>query len=96
MPARWIVPGLVIAVIVAASTYFAMLRVAAPIAGSGGANLPRSPELVAAALDAFQGSLRLEFSDFLILELARRSGHWPLGTFDKRLAKAEGAELLGS
>lgn len=55
-----------------------------------------SPELVAAALDAFRGSPRLEFSDCLILELARRSGHWPLGTFDKRLAKAEGAELLGS
>jgi predicted nucleic acid-binding protein len=52
--------------------------------------------LVAAALDIFRGSLRLEFSDCLILELARRSGHGPLGTFDKRLAKAEGAELLGS
>ena len=54
-----------------------------------------SPEVVASALKTFRGIPRLEFSDCLILELARRSGHQPLGTFDQRLAKAEGAELLG-
>ena len=56
----------------------------------------QAPELIAAALDTFRGRPRLEFSDCLILELARSSGHSPLGTFDKRLAKAPGAELLGS
>lgn len=53
-----------------------------------------SPELVAAALETFRASSRLEFSDCLILETARRSNHLPVGTFDKRFAKAVGVELL--
>lgn len=53
-----------------------------------------SPETVSAALETFKKHKRLEFSDCLILEVARRSRQLPLGTFDKRFAKATGVELL--
>ena len=35
------------------------------------------------------------FSDCLMLEVARAAGHLPFGTFDKALARREGASLLG-
>jgi predicted nucleic-acid-binding protein len=49
-------------------------------------------DAVAAALDLFRSRPALGFSDCLMLELARKAGHLPLGTFDRRLAKVEGAE----
>ena len=51
------------------------------------------PDLITCALALFKHG-KIEFSDALALEVARRSGHLPLATFDKRLAKAVGAELL--
>ena len=33
-------------------------------------------------------------SDCLMLEVARKAGHLPLGTFDRDLAKLRGAERL--
>jgi predicted nucleic acid-binding protein len=36
----------------------------------------------------------LGFSDCLILQLARKAGHLPLGTFDRGLSKLEGAQKL--
>ena len=51
-------------------------------------------EVVAAALAEFRERPRLSFSDCLLLELARKSGHLPLGTFDRDLSKLEGAEKL--
>ena len=38
--------------------------------------------------------LSLGFSDCLILQLARRAGHQPLGTFDRTLGRVEGAQKL--
>ena len=52
-------------------------------------------DVVAAALDQFRGQPALGFSDCLVLEIARKSGHVPLGTFDRRLGKAAGAHRLG-
>jgi predicted nucleic-acid-binding protein len=49
---------------------------------------------VALALDLFRSRPSLGFSDCLMLELARKAGHMPLGTFDRGLAKAEGAQKL--
>ena len=49
---------------------------------------------VAAALELFRARPALGFSDCLILELARKAGHLPLGTFDRNLAKVAGAEKL--
>jgi predicted nucleic-acid-binding protein len=47
-------------------------------------------DVVALALKSFHASPVLGFSDCLVLEIARKAGHLPLGTFDKRLAKLGG------
>jgi len=51
-------------------------------------------EVVAQALAQFRARPALGFSDCLVLEIARKAGHVPLGTFDRRLAKLEGAQRL--
>ena len=50
--------------------------------------------VVANALERFRGRQALGFSDCLMVEVARKAGHLPLGTFDRNLAKLEGAEKL--
>ena len=52
------------------------------------------PATVSAALFAFRARPRLGFNDCLILEIARKAGHLPLGTFDRELAKADGAQRV--
>lgn len=54
----------------------------------------QEPELVSAALGMFRARPQLGFSDCLILEAARRAGHLPLGTFDRHLGRAPGAQSL--
>jgi predicted nucleic-acid-binding protein len=54
----------------------------------------QDPEIVAAALELFRAKPSLGFSDCLMLELARKAGHLPLGTFDKGLARIPGAQKL--
>ena len=54
----------------------------------------QDPETVAAALQSFQRHPALGFSDCLILEIARKAGCLPLGTFDKELGKLNGAQKL--
>lgn len=49
---------------------------------------------VAHALAHFKNKPKLGFSDCLALEIARKAGHTPLGTFDKTLAKFGGAHKL--
>lgn len=49
---------------------------------------------VQAALEQFRSRPSLGFSDCLILEIARKAGHLPLGTFDRSLAKIDGVERL--
>jgi len=49
---------------------------------------------VAAALEQYRRRPALGFSDCLILEIARKAGHLPLGTFDRDLSKLDGAERL--
>jgi len=51
-------------------------------------------EVVAAALGQFRANPTLGFSDCLVLEVARKSGHLPLGTFDRQLGKVAGAHRL--
>jgi predicted nucleic-acid-binding protein len=48
-------------------------------------------DVVASALGQFRERPSLSFSDCLVLEIARKAGHIPLGTFDKRLGKLSGA-----
>ena len=54
----------------------------------------QEPEAVSAALGVFRRRPALGFSDCLLLELARKAGHLPLGTFDRNLGRVEGAVRL--
>jgi predicted nucleic-acid-binding protein len=51
-------------------------------------------DVIAAAVEKFRKHKGVTFSDLLVLEIARKSGHIPLGTFDRHLAKLEGAKRL--
>ena len=51
-------------------------------------------DTVAAALAHFRERPALGFSDCLMLEVARKAGHLPLGTFDRDLGKLAGAQKL--
>lgn len=50
--------------------------------------------VVESALKQFRKRPRLGFSDCLVLEIARKAGHLPLGTFDRGLGKLDGAQRL--
>lgn len=54
----------------------------------------QDPDVVAAALQLFRAKPSLGFSDCLMLEIARKAGHVPLGTFDRTLGKVDGARKL--
>jgi predicted nucleic-acid-binding protein len=51
-------------------------------------------DVVATALAHYRRKPALGFSDCLVLEIARKAGHLPLGTFDKNLNKLDGAVRL--
>lgn len=51
-------------------------------------------DAVTSALEVFRKRPALGFSDCLVVEIARKAGHVPLGTFDRDLAKLDGAERL--
>jgi len=51
-------------------------------------------DTVAAALEQYRRHPALGFSDCLILEVAGKAGHLPLGTFDRDLRKLDGTEKL--
>jgi len=55
----------------------------------------QDPDVVSSALDHFKAKPALGFSDCLMLEIARKAGHLPLGTFDRAVSKVDGAERLG-
>jgi predicted nucleic-acid-binding protein len=54
----------------------------------------QDPDVVATALEHYRKRSSLDFSDCLVLEVARRAGHLPLGTFDHALSKLAGAQRL--
>ena len=51
-------------------------------------------EVVASALENFRKRPLLGFSDCLVVEIARKAGNLPLGTFDRDLAKVDGVQRL--
>ena len=51
-------------------------------------------DTVAFALVRFRAQPTIGFSDCLLLEIARKAGHLPLGTFDRRLGKLDGVQRL--
>jgi predicted nucleic-acid-binding protein len=54
----------------------------------------QDPDVVAAALAHYRKRPKLGFSDCMVLEVARKAGHMPVGTFDRELGKLEGTERL--
>jgi len=51
-------------------------------------------DVVEAALENFRKRPAVSFPDSLIVEIARKSGHLPVGTFDRDLSKLEGTQKL--
>lgn len=51
-------------------------------------------DIVTTALDLFRSRPVLGFSHYLTLQLARKAGYLPLGTFDRGLAKIQGTQKL--
>ncbi|MDP8989283.1 MAG: PIN domain-containing protein [Acidobacteriota bacterium] len=51
-------------------------------------------DAVEAALALFRSRPSLGFSDCLMLQVARKAGHLPLGTFDRGLGKIDGAQKV--
>lgn len=51
-------------------------------------------DVVSAAIESFRKQPSLGFSDCLVLEIARKVGHLPLGTFERELAKLDDALRL--
>jgi predicted nucleic-acid-binding protein len=51
-------------------------------------------DVVAAALEHYRRQPALGFSDCLVLEIARKTGHLPLGAFDKSLSRLDGTKKL--
>lgn len=51
-------------------------------------------DVARAALHHFRTASGVSFSDCLVLEVARKNGHLPLGTFDRHLARLDGAQRL--
>ena len=54
----------------------------------------QDPDVVTLALAHFRRRPSLGFSDYLILAIARKAGHLPLGTFDRDLGKVDGVQRL--
>jgi predicted nucleic-acid-binding protein len=51
-------------------------------------------DVIAIALEEFRSRPSLGFSDCLVLEVARKAGHLPLGTFYREFAKLQGVRRL--
>ena len=49
---------------------------------------------VEAAIERFRAHPKVSFSDALVVEIARKTGHVPVGTFDKALSKVDGTQRL--
>jgi predicted nucleic-acid-binding protein len=51
-------------------------------------------DVAAAALEQFRSRPAVGFSDCMVLEVARKAGHLPVGTFDRDFAKLDGMRRL--
>jgi predicted nucleic-acid-binding protein len=51
-------------------------------------------DVVTAALDRYRERIAVDFSDCLVLEIARKAGHLPVATFDRNFAKFPDVQRL--
>lgn len=54
----------------------------------------QDPDVVQAAVAQYRTKPSIGFSDCLVLEIARKAGHVPVGTFDKTFSRLEGVERI--
>jgi predicted nucleic-acid-binding protein len=54
----------------------------------------QDPDVVAAAVASVRRRPAVGFSDCLVLEVSRKAGHLPLGTFDRDFSRLAGVERL--
>jgi predicted nucleic-acid-binding protein len=52
-------------------------------------------DVVAASLEHFRRWSTVQFSDCLVLEIARKAGHLPVATFDRNFSKLDSVQRLG-
>ena len=52
-------------------------------------------DVVTAALGHYRRRAAVDFSDCLVLEIARKAGHLPVATFDRNFAKLDDVQRLG-
>jgi predicted nucleic-acid-binding protein len=52
-------------------------------------------DVVTAALNHYRRRPAVEFSDCLVLEIARKAGHLPVATFDRNFARLNDVRRLG-
>jgi predicted nucleic-acid-binding protein len=53
-------------------------------------------EVVEQALVHYRSRPSLAFFDCMVLEIARKAGHLPIGTFDRTLAKLDGVQRIAA
>ena len=51
-------------------------------------------DVVTSALDHYRRRSVVDFSDCLVLEIARKTGHLPIATFDRNFAKLDDVQRL--
>jgi predicted nucleic-acid-binding protein len=51
-------------------------------------------DVIQVALENFRARGGIDFSDCLVLEIARKAGHLPVAAFDRDFAKLEGVQRL--
>jgi len=51
-------------------------------------------DVVTSAVDHYRSRAAVDFSDCLVLEIARKAGHLPIATFDRNFAKLDGVRQL--
>jgi predicted nucleic-acid-binding protein len=54
----------------------------------------QDPDVVQAALAHYRKRSKVGFSDCMVVEVARKAGHIPLGTFDRQLSKLDGVDTV--
>jgi predicted nucleic-acid-binding protein len=54
----------------------------------------QDPDVVQSALASYRKRPKVGFSDCMVLEIARKAGHIPLGTFDRQLSKLDGVDAV--
>jgi predicted nucleic-acid-binding protein len=54
----------------------------------------QEPDVAAAAVALFRGGGGRDFADCMNIEVARKAGHLPVGTFDRGLARVKGTQRL--